>query len=88
MTDSNGVTTSSVTPLQLTLGDGPQTRVRCELGMTINIQNFQNVKVHVALEAPSNLDTESLDRTYEFIKNWCDAKISALKAEVEKDAAG
>lgn len=85
VTDQNGVVKETITPVALSLAEGPQTRVKCAVGMTINLGNFQSARIDVSLEAPSNLDTDSLDKTFEFIKNWIDVKSSAMKAEIEAD---
>jgi hypothetical protein len=89
VTDKNGVVVKEeITPLSLVLNEGePTTKIKCGLGMTINIGNFQNVKVDVSLEAPSNMDTDSLDSTFAFVKNWCETKLMAMKTEVEHDVA-
>lgn len=85
MTDKNGVVQEVITPLSLSLAEGPQTNVRCEVGMTINLGNYQSAKINVSLEAPSNLDTDSLDKTFEFLKNWCDAKLVGMRKEILED---
>lgn len=83
VTDQNGVVKETLTPIALALVDGPQTRVKCAVGMTINLGNFQSARIDASLEAPSNLDTDSLDKTWEFLKTWLDNKLIAMKAEIE-----
>lgn len=89
VTDKNGVVVKEeITPLSLVLNEGePTTRIKCALGMTINIGNYQSVRVDVSLEAPSNTSTDSLDITFAFVKKWCEDKVMAMKKEVETDLA-
>lgn len=86
MTDKNGIVKEEVTPLSLALDLGePSTRVKCEVGMTMNLGNYQSAKILVSLEAPSNMGTDSLDKTFEFLKGWCDTKLVGMREEILKD---
>lgn len=86
VTDANGVVKEEVTPLSLSIDAGePLCRIKCELGMTINLGKYQNAKILVAAEAPSNMDTDSLDKTFEFLKEWVDTKMVGMKEEIVKD---
>lgn len=85
MTDINGVVKADSTPVALSLAEGPQTHIEVAVGTTVNMGNYQSARIDVSIRAPSNLDTDSLDKTFEFLKNWCDTKLVGMYKEIKKD---
>jgi len=55
-------------------------RIRYAEGVTINMGKFESARVDVALEMPSQLDREKLEKMSEFAKSWVKR---ALNEEVE-----
>ena len=86
-TEALGKTKETQEMVGLTLKEGPTTEIMVELGFTKNLGDYQSARFHVSLKAPSNLDTDSLDKTYEFVKGWCDNKMGAMIDEFDKDMA-
>jgi hypothetical protein len=84
VTEPTGAVKETQEKLSLTLNQGPTAEVACEIGFTLNMGNFQSTKMLVSLKAPSNIDPDSLDKTYEYIKNWVDKKLTALVEEAKK----
>lgn len=66
---------------------GDTAEVSYELGYTMNLGNYQSARFHVGLKMPSNIDHESLDKNYEFVKDWVDTKMAKAIADAKKDLA-
>jgi hypothetical protein len=67
-----------------TIIDGPVGEVSFETGFTLNLGNYQSARIHVGIKVPSNLDADSLDKSYAFVKNWVDVKLSAAIKEAKE----
>jgi hypothetical protein len=84
VTDKTGAVFTTQHKLSLTLKDGPATEIGCEMSFTKNLGNYQSARFHVSLKAPSNLDTDSLDKTFEYVKTWVDDKLAAMIQEADE----
>lgn len=85
MTEKSGAIKSSKEKLGLVVYEGPTADIGCELSYTMNLGNFQSAKLGVSISAPSNLDPDSLDKTFEYLNKWCDAKLAHMIGEAKKD---
>lgn len=86
LTGPNGTTEQEETKLGLTIEDDkPTAEVSFETGFTLNLGNYQSARIHVGLKIPSNLDADSLDKSYEFVKNWVDVKLTAAIMEAKNN---
>lgn len=56
--------------------------VSVNLGLTINMGDFNNAKVGVHITMPTSVD--DLDGTFDFAKQWAEDRISAMADEVSK----
>ena len=65
------------------VSEGAVSFVGVKLGRTINIGEYESVKVEVFLTHPSDISEEALDDAFEFAKGWCDDRIDGLVKEVE-----
>jgi hypothetical protein len=54
--------------------DIPQAKVRCESSMTINLGNFESVKVGVSVELPCVV--EEISECYSAVKNLVDLRLN------------
>lgn len=84
VTEKSGAVTETKHKVGLVVYDGPVAEVGCEMSHTMNLGNYQSAKLQVSLKGPSNIDSTSLDNTFEYIKEWCDTKLSAMIAEAQK----
>lgn len=67
------------------LDNTPTAEVSYEMGYTMNLGNYQSARFHVGIKLPSSVDVESLDKSYDFVKDWVDTKLQAAIAEAKKD---
>jgi len=84
VTDANKVETTTEHKVGIVLTDGPTAEVGCELSFTKNLGNYQSARMAVSLKCPSNLDPDSLDKTFKFAKEWCDGKLNGMVQEAEE----
>lgn len=87
MTDKTGAVVSSQETLGLTVKEGLTAEIGCELSYTMNLGNYQSARLGVSIKAPSNLDVDSLDHTFEYLNQWCDAKLSGMIKDAKKVVA-
>ena len=59
---------------------GPVAMVKVALSKTINMGDYNSVKVEVALEMPAEPNEKSVGETYDFSVAWVNAKIEELTA--------
>jgi hypothetical protein len=56
------------------------------LARTINLGNFESVKVSVDIHVPSEVNEDEIDGNYEFAKGWCEQKMHEIvSAYVEEE---
>lgn len=58
--------------------DKQMANVGVKLGRTINLGDFESLRVDVSLFMPSETDKKSLKKTFKFCKNWCDDKMDEV----------
>ena len=85
VTEKTGAITSSKETLGLTIKEGPTAEIGCELFFTKNLGNYQSAKLGVSIRAPSNIDPDSLDKTFIYLNQWCDEKLTSMIADINKD---
>jgi len=66
--------------------DQPMMNVGVAFSRTITTKPYENVKVHVSLNCPCLLGEQ--DDTFEFVKDWCDERLSTVIEEIEGDLHG
>ena len=78
MTDKTGALIESKEALGLTVTEVLTAEVGCDLSYTKNLGNYQSARFSVSIKAPSNIDPDSLDKTFTYLAGWCDTKLSQL----------
>lgn len=59
----------------------PMANVGYGLDRTINLGDFESLKIHVTLHVPSEVDEEEIEGNYEFCKGWVEQKMNEVSAE-------
>lgn len=59
------------------------TLVYCKLGHTKNLGNFESVRIEVGVTLPTR--AKLIDESFDLANKWCDAKLTELVEEVEKE---
>lgn len=59
----------------------PMANVGYGLDRTINLGDYESLKVHVTLHVPSEVDEEEIEGNYEFCKGWCEQKMEEVVSE-------
>jgi hypothetical protein len=54
----------------------PMVNVGFGMDRTINLGNYENVKIHVAIHVPSEIDVDEIEGNYVFAKGWVEEKMS------------
>ena len=74
---------TDLTELVAVIKGMPQPTANVGFGMdrTINLGNYENVKVHVAIHVPSEVSEEEIEGNYEFAKGWCEQKMTEVLEE-------
>lgn len=58
--------------------DKPMANVGLKLGKTINLGDFESLRIDVSLFMPSETDTKSLNKTFKKCLKWCDNKMEEI----------
>lgn len=58
--------------------DIPMANVGVKLGKTINLGDFESLRVDVSLFMPSETDNKSLNKTFKKALKWCDGKMDEV----------
>ena len=58
--------------------------VRYAAGRTINVGNFESIRVDVGVEVPCKLDFDAIDSSYEWARGWADERLNDVTKEVEE----
>lgn len=64
--------------------DGPHASIEVSTSLTINLGKFNSVKVGVGITLPAALN--ELDDVFEYGRDWMNAKMEQLAADVSPDA--
>ncbi len=59
----------------------PMANVGYGIDRTINLGDFESLKIHVTLHVPSEVDEDEIDGNYEFCKGWVEQKMNEVSAE-------
>ena len=57
--------------------------VTVSMGLTRNLGNFESLKVLVGVTSRCENTPESIEETYDVLKEWVDTKVSEVSAEVD-----
>ena len=68
-----------VTPDPLALAE-----VGYAVGQTINLGNFESLRIDVSLKMPSRPRPASIEKTFKFAVDWVDSNINTICDEVKK----
>lgn len=60
---------------------GPTANVGYNIARTINLGDFESIKISVDIHVPSEVDEDEIEANYEFVKGWCEEKIEAIVKE-------
>lgn len=63
----------------------PMANVGYGLDRTINLGNFESLKIHVTLHVPSEVDEAEIEGNYNFCKGWVEKKMDQVSAEYVVD---
>lgn len=58
--------------------DVPMANVGVKLGKTMNLGDFESLRVDVSLFMPSETDKKSLNKTFKKCLTWCDNKMDEV----------
>ena len=58
--------------------DVPMANVGVKLGKTMNLGDFESLRVDVSLFMPSETDKKSLNKTFKKCLKWCDGKMDEV----------
>lgn len=62
----------------------PMANVGISMGMTKSLAPYENVKFQVSLHIPCRVDPEEIEATYVEGKEWVEAKLNGLIAELDE----
>lgn len=63
----------------------PMANVGVKLGKTVNLGDFESLRVDVSLFMPSETDKKSLNKTFKKCLKWCDNKMTEVLSEDPDD---
>lgn len=63
----------------------PKANVGYGLDRTINLGNYESLKIHVTIHVPSEVDEEEIEGNYAFCKGWTEQKMDEAVAEYTDD---
>jgi hypothetical protein len=66
----------------------PMANVGLNMGMTIPIQPYQNIKFQVSLFLPCKVDADDINATYEQVKGWVDERVEEIHNEIAGQLEG
>jgi hypothetical protein len=64
---------------------GSLARVEYKAGTTINMGNYESLRVDVGIVLPSRMSPDSLDTTFEFCREWVEGKLEEEIARIMKE---
>lgn len=83
--DKNGTQTVVNDEEAVVHGHGPFANVGVRLSRTINIGDYNSVKVEVSLNMPSVMVEPEIDEAFSFASGWVDQKMDELMQSVITD---
>lgn len=63
--------------------DKPMANVGVKVGKTMNLGNYESVRVDVSLYVPCENEDEAINQTFDLVSNWCDLKMLGIMEEYE-----
>lgn len=77
-TDKDGNQTEELEVVDEVIVDKPMANVGVKLGKTMNLGDFESLRVDVSLYMPSDTDKKSLNKTFKRCLKWCDNKMDEV----------
>jgi hypothetical protein len=68
--------------------DEPHAEIHMEIGHTMNLGNYQSLKLTVGIVIPSPLIYEQMQLATDWAKDWCDTKLSEWIADAKSTVEG
>lgn len=65
------------------VGSDQMATIGYRLSHTVNLGNYESLRCEVSLHIPAPVTDAGLEGAYQFTKDWVDAKLTAVMAEVE-----
>ncbi len=65
--------------------DKPMANVGVKLGKTVNLGDYESLRVDVSLFMPADIDKKSLNKTFKRCLKWCDNKMTDILADEDDD---
>ncbi len=59
----------------------PMANVGYGMDRTVNLGDFESLKIHVTLHVPSDVDEAEIEANYEFCKGWVETKMEEVISE-------
>jgi hypothetical protein len=66
-------------------GAGPMANIGYGLDRTINLGNYESLKIHVTIHVPSIVSEEEIEGNYEFCKGWTEMKMAEVTKEYTEE---
>jgi hypothetical protein len=73
------------TQAEIKHGAAPMANVGYGLDRTINLGNYESLKIHVTIHVPSLVDEDEIEGNYAFCKGWTEQKMDEAVAEYTDD---
>ena len=80
MTTKDGAETTTEVPVQEMLVSEPMANVGYSTQFTKNLGNYESAKISVSLHLPTTIP--DLEKSYAFVKDWVDAKMTDCIVEI------
>ena len=68
-------------------GKQPMANIGYGLDRTINLGNYESLKIHVTIHVPSLVNEEEIEQNYEFCKGWTEMKMAEVTKKYTDEAA-
>ena len=82
-TQPDGSESSETIDLGHELIAGEAVKIEVAVGLTRNLGNYESLKFHVGITMPCHDDEASIEEAYVSSKDWVDAKVNEINAEVD-----
>jgi len=76
---TSSTTTENVKEVEL---ETPYMNVGMSLSKTVNLGNYENVKVQVSMHCPCKVGEQ--EPVFDFVLDWCDTKLSGVLDDISK----
>lgn len=69
---------------ELLVSDGPFANVGMSIAQTINVGDYNSVRVEVSLHMPCEPNEEAINETQAAVQEWIDSKVGPLAQEIRE----